>query len=262
MKHRLQVFRATVRMTVQDYFSQPLWSFWLTITPFAFALVAIFLYQDASPETFALYVVLGSGAMGMWASALGGCSFSMAQERRWGTISYTFTTPASQLWIAAGKSLVHATVRLVTLVEIMIVSALFLGIRLTIASPWAFLLSILLTISTFAVIGLLLNGFFMLTRLAGSWQNALSRFLYVFCGAMYPISVLPGWLRPISYILAPTWSLEAVRLSVEPGAFGNPAYLTDVGLASLLMVIYLLLAWYLQGVIEHRLRVSAELERI
>lgn len=262
MKHRLQVFRAAVRVTIQDYLTQPLTLSLLTMTPFAFALVAVFLYRDAPPKTFALYVILGSGAMGMWASALGGCSFSMMQERRWGTIQFTFTTPASQLWIAAGKSLVHAVVGLMTLLEIVIVSALFLGVQLTVASPAAFLLAVLLTISAFAVIGLFLNSFFMLTRSASNWQNALSRFLYVFCGAMYPISVLPGWLRPVSYVLAPTWSLEAIRLSAEAGALKNSSYLTDIGLTLLLMVVYLLLAWYLQGVTEHKLRVSAELERI
>ncbi|PKO23424.1 MAG: hypothetical protein CVU38_04095 [Chloroflexi bacterium HGW-Chloroflexi-1] len=262
MKHHLQVFRAAVRMTIWDYLAQPMWPFWLTITPFAFALVAVFLYRDAPPKTFALYVVLGSGAMGMWASALGGCSFSMMQERRWGTIVYTFTTPASQLWIAAGRSLVHAVIGLMTLAEIALISVLFLGIQLTIASPVAFLLAVLLTILAFAVIGLFLNSFFMLTRSASDWQNALSRFLYVFCGVMYPISVLPDWLRPFSYVLAPTWSLKAIRLSVEPGALGNSDYLMNIGLTLLLTMVYLLLAWYLQGVTEHKLRISAELERI
>ncbi len=262
MKHNWQVFRAAIRTTIWDYLAQPMWVFWLTITPFAFALVAIFLYRDASPKMFALYVVLGSGAMGMWASALGGCSFSMMQERRWGTIVYTFTTPASQLWIAAGKSLVHAVVGLITLGEIALISALFLGIELTIASPGAFVMAVLLTILAFAVIGLFLNSFFMLTRSAGDWQNALSRFLYLFCGVMYPISVLPNWLRPISYVLAPTWSLQAIRLSVEPGALNNPDYLINMGLTLALTTVYLLMAWYLQGVVDHRLRVSAELERI
>lgn len=261
MRYHLQVFRATVRLTIQDYIAQPLWPFWLTITPFAFALVGVFLYQDAPPETFALYVILGSGAMGMWSSALSGCGFSIMQERRWGTLTYTFTTPASQLWIAAGKSLVHAVVGLLTLLEIGVIATLFLNIPLVVASPWALLLAVMLTILSFAVIGLLLNSFFMLTRSASNWQNALSRFLYVFCGAMYPISMLPGWLRPVSYILAPTWTLKATRLSVKPEALSDASYLTDIGLALLLMIVYLLLSWYLQYVAERKLRVSAELER-
>jgi ABC-2 type transport system permease protein len=224
--------------------------------------VGVFLYQGTPPETFALYVILGSGAMGMWASTLGGASYSLGWERRWGTVQYTFITPASQLWITAGRSLIHAAVGLMVLVEILIVTTLLFGVQLTIASPWAFFLATLLTISAFAVIGLLLNSLFMLTRSASHWQNALTRFLYVFCGVMYPISVLPDWLRPISYVLAPTWSLEATRLSVAPGALSNPRYLRDIGLTLLLMAVYLLLARYVQGVVEHRVRVTADLERI
>ena len=78
MRHHLQVFRAAARVTLQDYVSQPLWPFLLTMTPFVFALVGVFLYRDASPEVFALYVVLGSGAMGMWSSTLGGAGYSVA----------------------------------------------------------------------------------------------------------------------------------------------------------------------------------------
>jgi ABC-2 type transport system permease protein len=151
---------------------------------------------------------------------------------------------------------------LLVLVEIVIITALFFGMRLTIASPVAFFLATLLTILAFAVIGLLLNSLFMLTRVAGYWQNALGSFLYIFCGVMYPISVLPGWLRPVSYVLAPTWSLEATRLSVAPGALNDSSYLTGIGLTVLLMVAYLLLAWYVQRVVERRVRITAELERI
>jgi len=263
MRYHWQVFWAAARATIhQEYLAQPMWPFWLTVTPFAFALVAVFLYRGMPAETFALYVVLGSGAMGMWASALGGTSFSIVAEWRWGTIPYVFTTPASQLCISAGKSLIHAIVGLIALGEVVIIAVVFLGVRLTIASPLAFLLAVLLTILAFVAIGLILSNFFMLARSASVWQNALSRFLYVFCGAMYPISVLPGWLRPISYALAPTWSLEAIRLTVDAGALSTLRFQTYMGITLALVIAYLLLAWYLERVVEHRVRVTAEFDRM
>lgn len=264
MRANLRVLLAAIRLTIQDYMAQPAWLFWLSITPFAFAIVASFLYKGTSQETFLLYVVLGAGAMGMWASVLGGAGYSMMWERRWGTVAYSFITPASQLWIAAGKSLVNTVVGLLTVIEILILTVMFYGIeRISIASPVAFLSALLLTFLNFAVIGLFLNGFFMLTRSASNWQNALTRFLYVFCGAMYPIAVLPTWMLPISYILPPTWSLQAVRFAaLETGALNSSFYLNRIGLSILLTILYVILAMYLQVVIEHRLRVSAELERI
>lgn len=259
-----RVLKASMRLTIQDYIAQPAWAFWLTITPFAFAVVASFLYKDTSQETFLLFVVLGAGAMGMWDSSLGGASYSMVWERRWGTIVYNFTTPSSQLWIAAGKSLINTLIGLLTVVEIIIITAVFFGIQgFTIASPLAFFIALLITFLNFAVIGLFLNGFFMLTRSATNWQNALTRFLYVFCGAMYPITVLPVWMLPVSYVLPPTWTLQAVRFAaLESGAISASFYLNRIGLSIVLTAIYVIFALYLQNVIEHRLRVSAELERI
>ena len=264
MRANLRILQAAARLTIQDYMAQPAWSFWLTITPFAFAIVASFLYKDVSQETLMLFVVLGAGAMGMWASILGGAGYSMMWERRWGTVVYNFTTPASQLWVAAGKSLVNTVIGLFTVVEILIVTTAFYGIeRILIASPVAFLFALCLTFVNFAVIGLFLNGFFMLTRSASNWQNALTRFLYVFCGAMYPIAVLPTWMLPIAYILPPTWSLQAVRFAtLETGVWNSSFYLSRIGLSILLTILYVILALYLQVVIEHRLRVSADLERV
>lgn len=264
MRVNFRIVRAAARLTIQDYIAQPAWLFWLTVTPLAFAIVASFLYKNASQETFMLFVVLGAGTMGMWASVLGGAGYSMMWERRWGTVVYNFTTPASQLGIAAGKSLVNTVIGLLTVVEILLLAILFYGLeQITIASPAAFLFALLLTFLNFAIIGLFLNAFFMLTRSASNWQNALTRFLYVFCGAMYPITVLPTWMLPVSYILPPTWSLQAVRFAaLETDTWSSSFYLSRIGLSILLTVLYVIVALYLQRVVEHRLRVSAELERI
>jgi ABC-2 type transport system permease protein len=261
MKYYLQVFRAAARITVQDYLTQPLLPFWLTLTPFVFALVAMLMYQNAPPETLSVYVLLGSGATGMWAGALGGVYESVRAERWWRTLQYTFTTPAPSLWIAAGKSLVYTLMGLCVWLEVLIVIFLIFGVKLTIASAWGFGLAAAVTILAFAAIGVLLSSFFMLTRAADHWHNALSRFLYVFCGALYPIGVLPEWSRPISYALAPTWSLDALRCSVTSATLDTARILLDSGLALLLIAAYLVMAWSIQRLVDRRLRVTAGLER-
>ena len=39
-------------------------------------------------------------------------------------------------------------------------------------------------------------------------------------GFLVPISLLPGWVRPISWVLAPTWGVDAIR---EAALGGNAA---------------------------------------
>ena len=37
-------------------------------------------------------------------------------------------------------------------------------------------------------------------------------------GAVYPVSVLPGWLEPVAKVLPQTYLIEAMRLTVLDGA--------------------------------------------
>ena len=37
------------------------------------------------------------------------------------------------------------------------------------------------------------------------------------CGFLVPLSLFPGWVRPISWVLAPTWGMNAIRESALGG---------------------------------------------
>jgi ABC-2 type transport system permease protein len=38
------------------------------------------------------------------------------------------------------------------------------------------------------------------------------------CGFLVPLSLLPDWVRPISWALAPTWGIRAIRESALGGS--------------------------------------------
>jgi ABC-2 type transport system permease protein len=42
--------------------------------------------------------------------------------------------------------------------------------------------------------------------------------LWLICGFMIPLSLLPGWVRPISFILGPTWGVRAVHEAATGGS--------------------------------------------
>ena len=54
-------------------------------------------------------------------------------------------------------------------------------------------------------------------------------------GFLVPISVLPDWVRPIAWLLAPTWGMNAVR---DAAAGGSPW--PDIGICLGLGVGYTL----------------------
>ena len=42
--------------------------------------------------------------------------------------------------------------------------------------------------------------------------------IWLICGFLVPLTLLPGWVRPISWGLAPTWGMRAVRESSTGGS--------------------------------------------
>ena len=39
-------------------------------------------------------------------------------------------------------------------------------------------------------------------------------------GFLVPIALLPGWVQPISWVLAPTWGVDAIREAASGGTPG------------------------------------------
>ena len=95
---------------------------------------------------------------------------------------------------------------------------------------------------------------FVLLRNANSLSNLLEYPVWLVTGLLIGLSLLPGWTRPISYILAPTWGIRAMR---EAALGGNPA--PSVAACLALGALYLVVGHFTLGYFEVRARRSATL---
>lgn len=59
-----------------------------------------------------------------------------------------------------------------------------------------------------------------------------------FVGVLYPVSILPGWMRAVSHILPPSYVFESLRATV----FGKPVFWQDISVGLVLAAVYILLA--------------------
>ncbi len=60
-------------------------------------------------------------------------------------------------------------------------------------------------------LGMLIATTFVLYRHANALGNLLEYPIWLIAGLLVPIATLPFWVRPISWLLAPTWGMEAIR---------------------------------------------------
>jgi ABC-2 type transport system permease protein len=74
---------------------------------------------------------------------------------------------------------------------------------------------------------------FVRFRQAWALGNMLEYPVWLISGFLVPLSLFPGWVRPISWVLAPTWGINAIR----GAALGGSPY-GDIALALLLGALY------------------------
>jgi ABC-2 type transport system permease protein len=95
---------------------------------------------------------------------------------------------------------------------------------------------------------------FVLYRYANALANLLEYPVWIASGLVFSTSLLPGWTRPISWILPPYWGVQAIRNAALGGAVWGPLGMTALlGLASL-AIATVCLRWF-----EHLARARATL---
>jgi hypothetical protein len=90
---------------------------------------------------------------------------------------------------------------------------------------------------------------------ANALSNLLEYPVWVATGLLFPIALLPGWVAPISWILAPTWGIEAIRHA----ALGDGNVWFPMAMCAVLGVAYFVAAAYFLRTFERLARARATL---
>jgi ABC-2 type transport system permease protein len=91
------------------------------------------------------------------------------------------------------------------------------GIDFSVDNWPAFVLAVPGTVIAIGCAGFLLAVSFVRYRTAWALGNMLEYPVWLVCGFLVPLALFPGWVRPISWVLAPTWGMNAIRQSALGG---------------------------------------------
>ena len=189
------------------------------IYPLFFATTAFFVFRAGNSPRTLIYASLGAAVMGMWSSVSTSAGSAMQRERWWGTLELLVAAPRHFSLILFPSTLGLASVGIYNLVATLLWGRFAFGIPLTVEHPLLFALSIVGTVLAFAGLGLLFAVSFVRFRAAWVLGNFFEYPVWLICGFLVPLALLPGWVRPIAWVLAPTWGMSAIR---ESALGGNP----------------------------------------
>lgn len=242
---------ATVRKEWFVSIRYPGWWIRSSITPFlALArtvFMAITIQLTGSSESFQLlsgtdnyvgFVTIGM-VLYMWAeSVLWGPGWALYDEQKSGTLPSVFTTPANRASPIIGKLLFDCAENLVSSVLLVGVAAVVFGFSLRVNVGQAFL-AVLATALALYGFSLIFAAFVVTAKDANSVSGLIGLVFMVFSGTTYPISALPTWLRPLTYISPLTWGIDACRQALLTGKswLSSPTGYWLFGYATVLPVV-------------------------
>lgn len=196
------------------------------LQPVIFASIAFYMFQSGGREGTLLYAALGAGMMGIWSSTLFGSGGIIQWERYQGTLELLVAAPVPFVWVLLPATLATATLGLYSITATLVWGWLFFDIPLDLVHPWWFALALPVTIVGLGLLGLVIASTFILYRNANALSNLLEYPVWLITGLLVPLSLLPGWVRPLGYVLAPTWGVRAIRAAALGGDPARPIAMT------------------------------------
>jgi ABC-2 type transport system permease protein len=254
-RKELQVFRR-YRLNAVNQVVQPLYQVLipglLLGATFAVGGEAVGLAETAGTRDTAGYLFLGMLALGLASAGFWSVAFSIRMEMDAGTLEPSWLTPTRRETFVIGMTISGVIVAIVsTFILVLIGTWLFgadLAPRLAIGLP-------ILAVASVGVLGIgyMIGAIVLRMRDANFFVDAADFIVVALSGAGFPIIVLPGLVRWISYLLPTTYALDLMRVSAldTPPLLPLPVEWLMLTITSVVLLLIGRWAWLRT---EHHLR--------
>lgn len=226
--------------------------------PIASVLILVVMYtvitNGAMQEPIFAYIYLGNALYILVGQVITGVSWSVIDDREhYRTLRQLYTTPMDGYFYLMGRGVARLVIALVSVVITIGFGIIFFHLPIAVWTiNWPlFIVSTALGVLSLAAIGMVVGSFtMMLARHFWSVGEAISGALYLFTGAIFPLDVLPAWLRPIGFIFPVTYWLELARRAIlgeNAARFPTLSGFSDLalgGILSALTLALLVFSWF------------------
>lgn len=189
----------------------------LLVFPLMLASAVFFLFRASSQPGALVYAAIGSGLVSIWDSTLFGSGGAIQEQRWFGTLEVMVAAPSPLISIIAPLTLATSSLGIYSFASTLMWGWLVFGVDLSIADPFAFIVAVPVTIVALGMLGIVLASTFVYLRNANALCNMLTYPMAIAAGLLVPLDILPGWVAPISWVLAPSWGARAIREAVAGG---------------------------------------------
>lgn len=163
------------------------------------------------------FVLIGISFTNYLEVSLRSFSSSIRSAQTLGTLEAMLVTQTKVEIIIFSSSLYSFIMTSFRVFVYLLFGAIFFGLPMGNANYSGALLILTITIFCFSSLGIISASFIMVFKKGNPLNWIFVNLSYLLGGVLYPISVLPEWLKKISYLLPITYSLEGMRMALIKG---------------------------------------------
>jgi ABC-2 type transport system permease protein len=245
------------------------------IKPLASAAILVVMYSVITNGAFENkvfpYIYLGNAFYIYVGAVMAGISWAVIDDREhYKMLKYMYVAPIHIPTYLVGRGVARFIFGSISVFITILFGVLFLKVPLILVEiQWGlFFLSLFLGIIMLIAMGLILGSFsLIIANHVWFLGEGVAGALYLFSGAIFPLEVLPEWLRPVGYAMPLTYWLELMRrsmISEIAEAFPTLAEFTNLQLVGILVgltAVFILFAFVSFKYCDHRARELGYIDR-
>jgi len=236
------------------------------VKPLASAAILVVMYSIITRGNFDsplfIYMYLGNAFYMYVGQVMTGISWAVIDDREhYKTLKYIYVAPIHVPSYLIGRGVARFIVASIAVLITILAGKLFLHVKIDfLAVNWGlFVLSLFVGVIMLAMMGLMLAGVtLMLVNHVWFIGDAVAGALFLFSGAIFPLEVLPSFLRPLGYLMPITYWLELLRRSMVGSIAESYPTLTEFsnpqlfGILLGMTLIFAILSVFVYKWCEHR----------
>ncbi len=164
------------------------------------------------------FVLIGLAFNGYLGLSLSNFASSIRDGQMTGTLEIMLLSPSRLSAILLSSSIWPYIMTTVNVIVYLVVGMLVFGFSVSQANFLTALVVLILSIASFSGFGILSAAVVLVVKKGDPIAIVFGGVSTLLSGVFYPITVLPGWLTPLSHALPMTYALDAMRLAMLKNA--------------------------------------------
>ena len=241
---RTLITAAKLGWAVESNWTDPyLFTVYSVARPLASALILVFMYivvVGGRTQTDVLaFLIVGNAFWAFVTNGLQGLAWGLIDDReRYMMLKYVYIAPVRFYTYLVGRGSAQLLSATAAALVTLFVGTAFLGVPidpLRVDYP-LLLVSLALGLVAIVAVGIAVAGASLnISRESWGFSEGVAGTLFLLCGAIFPIAVLPEWVQPLARAVPLTYWLEATRRAL----FGTAAGFSLVDLSTAEVLLYL-----------------------